>query len=319
MCNGRGLSETFLRDLESGVLQDLLGAIARDKDLLLEIRDDYINVYCRGFSAAKVLRRGDSSNYVCVIHSEFVSPQLPQTDGVIELGQSSDEATPPGAYNEYYWSSRDDVAAYVKALPLIKQRIIEYRPTANELEVEQHLMRTCSREYAFGDACNVEYILIDRQIVGNSNGGRADLIGVFWPFVGRRQHQTVPLVVIEVKHLLNAEIQCVHEQLWRYQQWLKENIEKVAEQVECIAQQKVRLKLLPEYIGTLRIDRTPESVRYVAAFVDLNPHSAYSDRQRLAGQAWADTDEKRQFLNCLKIFRLGYAMWDPIADKTTVG
>jgi len=44
----RRLSDRFMKDLKSGLLQPLLQRVHDDPTLELEIRDDYINVYYRG-------------------------------------------------------------------------------------------------------------------------------------------------------------------------------------------------------------------------------------------------------------------------------
>ena len=55
----RRLDDQFMRDLEQdGPLHPLLKEINRDRDLSLEIRGNYFNVYFRGYSIAKVDRGG---------------------------------------------------------------------------------------------------------------------------------------------------------------------------------------------------------------------------------------------------------------------
>jgi len=54
----RGLDEVFLADLqrEDGILHPILESVHRDRDLVLEIRWNYINLYFKGHSLLKLSR-----------------------------------------------------------------------------------------------------------------------------------------------------------------------------------------------------------------------------------------------------------------------
>ena len=41
----RGLSDQFIKDLNDGVLSPILEAVKNDNNLILEIRNDYIDIY----------------------------------------------------------------------------------------------------------------------------------------------------------------------------------------------------------------------------------------------------------------------------------
>lgn len=44
----RRLDEQFMDDFESRMLKPLLEAVIRDRDLSMEIRENYVNIYFRG-------------------------------------------------------------------------------------------------------------------------------------------------------------------------------------------------------------------------------------------------------------------------------
>ena len=50
----RKLSDRFLQDLKSGFLSGLMARVHQDRDLDLEIRQDYLNIYYKGNSLLKL-------------------------------------------------------------------------------------------------------------------------------------------------------------------------------------------------------------------------------------------------------------------------
>ena len=54
---GRGLSPDFEADLAEGVLAPLLEVVRRDRDLILEMRDDVATIYCKGQQLARLSRQ----------------------------------------------------------------------------------------------------------------------------------------------------------------------------------------------------------------------------------------------------------------------
>jgi hypothetical protein len=311
----RKLEPKFMEDLQKGLLKPLLDEVQVDRDLALEIRENYINIYACGNSIPKVEPLGDG--YRCTLHPRFVVEELGQPVGKV---REDDETAEPGNKAEYVifaWREKDDVDNYVKNIPLIKQRVAKHRATANEIEVEQLLMRTGSSEARERNKCNVEYIAIDRQIADVDTGGCIDVLGVFWSFTGRNKlDKQVPVCIIEIKHLLNNEIQEVHEQLWRYRELWHEDTNRIADEVESIASQKAELGLLRSQFATLRVNRDPLTAKFVVVLVDHNPHSDnMSILQSNATDFASQSEAKRAFIKQLEIFRVGYGLWRSQAGK----
>jgi hypothetical protein len=63
----RGLSPTFLNDLQSGILAPVVQRMRDDRTLCLELRGDYVNIYYRGgnllrLEPARLETRSSSTN-----------------------------------------------------------------------------------------------------------------------------------------------------------------------------------------------------------------------------------------------------------------
>jgi hypothetical protein len=73
---GRGLHSPNLRDAlnEGGLLRELLEIVKSDEDLVLEIRNDYFNIYYKGGNIAKV----ESANSIQFDHNYFKGYQRPK-------------------------------------------------------------------------------------------------------------------------------------------------------------------------------------------------------------------------------------------------
>ena len=73
---GRGLHSPKLKEAlnEGGLLQELLEIVKSDEDLVLEIRNDYFNIYYKGGNIAKV----ESANSIQFDHNYFKGYQRPK-------------------------------------------------------------------------------------------------------------------------------------------------------------------------------------------------------------------------------------------------
>jgi hypothetical protein len=319
----RRLEPPFMEDFGANrTLYPLLEAIKRDRDLALEIRDNYVNVYFRGYSIAKV-EKNDDVNYRITIHNLFCPPELGLPANQVAAADETQLDQPdlieqPEApmgraiYNVYVWRAPNDAAIYVRWLPFVKQRALELRRYANELEVEQWVIRAGSREAMLAQGCKPDYLAIDRQAITPDRRGRVDVLGYCWRFP-RQQNQRVPLVVLEVKHLLNNEIQDVQDQLWMYHEWVSDpaHLAALADELEMVAKQKAQLGLLRPEVATLRVDRNPFTIRYAMVLVDYNPRSELLPRlkQKLV-QKHLEGGRSEQFVQQLELFQLGFAMWE---------
>jgi hypothetical protein len=185
----RILSNYFMEALERGVLVELMALIREDPDLMLEIRADYIDIYFKGSCVINLCRSG-STSFVGKTHEKF-SPEC-----------SNWTFSEPGA-----------VAAFVDAVPRIKQRISRHRGVGSEIELEQLFMRFNNRE----PKVNSEYFALDRQgIYGPDRSCRIDVLGLFWPREERQSTRPLKLSLMETKFAMGADIGKIADQLDRY-------------------------------------------------------------------------------------------------------
>jgi hypothetical protein len=274
----RTLSDPFIETLRTGFLRELLAEVCADKDLNLEIRHDYINVYYKGNSLLR-LRRKVGNAYRIEIDPKF--------RGGMDFEDLVDEPT---------------TARFLACVPTLKARIIRAGNSSLELEYEQLLIRANNRETR-----NVpEYLMVDRQyILGRE---RFDLTGVYWGRKAGRAGQIINPCLIEVKFALNQDIKDVQHQLQRYYDAIKADAHDIALEIEDIFRQKLELGLYQqdrkrlEVMKTLTVARSIEDFQFVLVLVDYNPYSALFDPTNF---------KDLPFAKQVKLFYSGFAMWEP--------
>ncbi len=285
----RKLSDPFLAALKSGFLSGITRAVIADPDLNLEIRDGYINVYCKGASLLK-LTEAKRSRYKVAIHPKFT----------VELNVPAELV------------DDETTARFLAYVPRLKQNIAAFGKRSIEIEYEQMLIRANNYE----QSNNSEYFIVDRQYVVAE--GRIDLIGVFWDWKRRRKQQEVPICLMELKFALNQDIADVGSQLARYYEAFRPKAASKAEEWETIFRQKLELGLYSqsleriEAMKTLTFARDISQFQFVLVLVDYNPNSVLLDLASLAQLPFADQ---------VKVFFSGFAMWQqnvkPLADYLT--
>lgn len=280
----RGLSAAFEADLLDGPLTPLLEVVRRDRDLIMEMRNDVATVYCKGQQLAllKRQRKGytvDADTTFWPRTAPLVLTTAPQTQAYVD-----DE------------------------LPRIKQRIACYRKSdgggALEIEIEQLIIRFNNSE----PALNTEYFCVDRQVSLNPSN-RLDLVGIHWPRNGRNASTEVGLALIEVKYSLGGGVDAIAAQVERYHELLAADMERMATQTEELLRQKLRLGLITgaspaalDKLATLTVSRDPGKARVVLALADYNPYSVRLDLDALRRSCLRD-----QF----DVFFVGFGMWSP--------
>ena len=273
----RGLSETYITNLKNGFLSGITSRVIKDKDLDLQIRENYINIYFKGNSLLK-LNEVSESQYRPEIHPKFLKD--------LELPDLIDSE-----------SSKQ----FMNLIPTLKENIILHGASSLEVEYEQLLVRANNNELRN----NSEYFIVDRQLVMPGRD-RIDLSAIFWKWKGRRRGQEVPLCFIEIKFALNVEIQRVHDQLNRYYRAISDRTEFVAIEAERVFKQKLELGLFEqpadriEAMKTLKVSQDPKEYQYVLILIDYNPYSRLLDLDRFQHLPFADR---------LSIFHAGFAMW----------
>jgi len=272
----RGLSQSFIDELKTGMLSGLLQAVINDKDLDLQIRAGYLNVYYKGHSLLKLTGRANAV-YQVDVHTKFL--------GDMTLPAISDQAT---------------AATFLAAIPRLKAAIITHGASSLEVEYEQQIIRANNLELR----TNSEYFIVDRQYA--DGGDRFDLIGLCWPRDGRRRGQVVAPCFLEIKYAQNPDIQQVGVQLQRYYNAIAQDPAVMAQEIQQVLRQKLELGLFNQpadrldALATLTVSDDIASFQFIVVLVDFNPHSRLLELAQLAALPFAGQ---------IKLFHTGFAMW----------
>lgn len=273
----RKISDNFVSNLINGHLAKLREVVIRDKDLDLQIRDNYINIYFKGNSLLK-LTESTNKKYQVDIHPKFTGAE--PVSGLV------DEKT---------------TKEFIKRIPVLKENIIRFGVTSLEVEYEQLIIRANNNE----KRNNSEYFIIDRQYA--TSIGRFDLTGIYWKRNKRKKGQEVPLCFMEIKFALNKDIKKVHKQIERYYIEIVKNTPFIAEEAQSILRQKLDLDLFDQHrnrleaMKTLKISENIEDYQFILVLVDYNPFSKSLNLEKLKSLPFA-----RQ----VKVFYGGFAMWE---------
>lgn len=274
----RGISESFLTCLKSGFLSEFTERVKRDRDLNLELRESYINVYFKGNALLKLTEVGALPRYKVAIHKKFSEDlEIP-----LELTESN-------------------IHQFVTNIPFIKENIIKYGQRSIELEYEQMIIRANNYE----PRNNTEYFIVDRQYTVKE--GRFDLTGIHWGMRGRQKNRNASVCLMEIKFALNQDLQLVHEQLAKYYEPIKKNATDIAEEMEGVFRQKLELGLYNHPINrlnamkTLTFSRDIKDFQFILILVDYNRNSRLLALGRI---------RKLPFADQIKIFYSGFGMWN---------
>lgn len=274
------LSKEFLCKLnpeKGGIYGPLVNRVRRDKDLDLEFRGNYINIYYQGYSILKLYQSGGIDISEVFTHDIADMPTRLETPG--------------------------EVAKYLELLPKIKDNVT-YRDEnkrsskSRELEFEQLLIRANNLE----SRNNSEYIIIDRQYMVNQGKDRWDLVALRWPRDKRRQKGY--LSIIEVKYGLNPDIPKLKSQIKRYGDYLEQYLEAICTDMQQILRDKLDLGLIIKTEGQskrlklLPLDTQIETTELIVYLIDYNPYSKLIEKA-----------EKPEFSGKVRIARGGLALW----------
>ncbi len=254
----RALSPGFLHDLnpeEGGKYGELVKRVRRDRDLDLQLRGDYINVYYQGHSIL-----------------------LLKTNGRIEI----DRAFTVEGQHELP-ERIPDLETYIKLLPMLKDNVSchlkedergkRISKNSRELEFEQLLIRANNREIT----CNSDYIILDRQY-RLPTGRKMDLVALRYSSGGKPRGD---LSIIEVKYAQNRDIQDIKRQVEMYGDYLRDHLRDMSQEMRHVLRQKLVLKLIsrsPDRLkwlqrDTFAINQDVRSTEVLVCLIDYNPRS----------------------------------------------
>ena len=183
----RGLTDKFLSDLTNGFLQNLLqAAVCRQLDI--QIREDYINIYACGGSVMKLIHSQQCHKYSAEIHRKYVNGLL--------------WTTPPKTGNDYCTFVVDSafVSDYITNLNQILQNATAKEKT--EATIEEKLIQASHHPGS-------PLIFLDRQVQLHGVQKRMDMIGL-------ALHPEPKIVLTELKQGLDNRIQKLMEQISSY-------------------------------------------------------------------------------------------------------
>lgn len=291
---GRILCGEFKSALLTGCLQPLLECVNGDPDLIIEIRDAYINIYFKGHNVALV--EYGNGTYPVSYTQKFITKLLVSTP--------------------QYLSTMKETELLLKAIPGIKDNISRHVGKGAEIEFEQMVIRANNNE----SSANTDYFMLDRQvqIPGEDDRLRFDLLGFYWPTKDRNTRRiTVPLVIAEVKYACNTDIQELRSQISSYYSLAEKHMHEIAYEAAELLKLKLELGLLTgnymraDALSTLRIMPDISKTHFLIILVDYNPNSDLLQRAEI---------NKLDFSDQIRIFYTGFGLWTKyevkIADES---
>lgn len=291
----RGLSNTFIKDLQSGVLNKVLQRIKTDATLCLEIRENYIDICYRGGNAIKI-REKDTNYYEFSFASKYLD------DPSLKARLSSLKAV----------RTDSAVMQWIDELANIKNRMDLW--LAQHSKNERDYLQMVVRDNNYGGAAHdTDYYICDIEYAYKN--GKIDMVAVKWPSTAsqRKQNQGLGLAFIEMKYmdrsLAGREGLVAHIKNMNTFLSAPNNLSKIKDEIKLIFNQKVELGLVK---GINKItsfnDYNPE---YILIFANHDPDkkSLYRELQKAMEIRYADFGSKADLkvaTSCL----MGFGLYD---------
>jgi hypothetical protein len=177
----RLLSQSFMNDLLSGRLKELLSYVKKDNTLDLEIREKAINIYYRGGNALKV-KELSANKYNYHFEREYLKV------AATHLEEDINEFKSKSDWNSFF--------------PLVKQAMDFY--FTKHMKEEREYQQLVVRENNYSSVANsTDYFIIDIEY-DNHKQARFDIVAIEWDSdtsIRKLKKAHKPkLVVIEMKY-----------------------------------------------------------------------------------------------------------------------
>lgn len=174
-----GLSDNFIDSFINGMLKSILDLVKRDSTLCLQIRENYINIYYRGGSIARI--HGEGNGYTIYFNEKFIVEPCEDIILIKNLNNTT------------------DAEAWVKTVPFLKHQMdlhFNIKPMY-ERECEQLVVRENNRKKFSNDT---DYMICDME--SQITNDKPDLIAVKWPSDQKMAiiNHDLGLAFIEVKY-----------------------------------------------------------------------------------------------------------------------
>lgn len=184
----RGLSPEFMHDLCNGFLNPILLMIKNDHTLLLQIRNDYINIYYRGGSIIKIQKQKGS--YTFIFDPQYCNSVMGANSQAL-IG-----ALPKSVSYEH------TVNKWVCNVPILKQIMDNY--FSKHLKCEREFQQLVARENNNSLISNeTDYFITDIEYTNSNNrNAKFDFVAIKWPSISsdRKDGSNCRLVLIEMKY-----------------------------------------------------------------------------------------------------------------------
>ena len=199
----RKLSPDFMTDLkEGGLLSPILKAVQTDKDLIMEIRKNYINIYYKGGSILKLGCMRNKNEYRPTFDEKYAKSNPKHTKEVKKRLKVNKITTMKEAEK---WA--DNIRFF--------KSIMDYNSSTSEktklekssqqmIVQENNLTKKNNRSKELGSS---DYFIIDFeyqcrafQYQGKRVIPRFDLVGLFWDIKNHNKPEGCRLAMIEVKY-----------------------------------------------------------------------------------------------------------------------
>lgn len=228
----RGLKNSFMEDLQKGLLFSLRGLVREDSSLSLEIRNNYINIYYRGGNLLR-LKEIKEHVYVPFFDVNYVSRKesflkgLPQEIRIAE-----------------------DMKAWAEKIPLLKSEMDSWFSKNTKLEREFQQMVVWENNNS-SIANSTDYFIADIEY-DNKRGARFDMVAIQWNSdIQARKLQSgykPKLCFIEMKYgdsaLSRKSGMIEHVKQWQGYLSVAGNREGIKEEIISLFQQKRDLGLI---------------------------------------------------------------------------
>ena len=285
----RKLEPDFLHAFTKGHLQSLAQRVREDKDLDLQIRENYINIYYKGHSLLKL-----DSNF----------------SGESEFAKNVE------ALSKIKLDTPATTKEFIDQIPFLKEEVIKNRIKTNKQNLEGEYEQLIIRANNLEKKTTSEYYIIDRQYQTSKEekANRFDLTGFYWNNESPKSNSVVPLSFLEVKFGLNQDIQNLDEQLGRYYGYVKNNINDLIQEYKVMLDQRLQLGLYNQSeeklqaLKKIKFSKDINEFYFHVVLVDYNPKSSYvvTAREKL---------KRLSFAKQIRIFYKGFALWHDDGEK----
>jgi hypothetical protein len=184
---GRGISQSFVKDLKTGVLSPLLARVKEDDTLMLALRGRYINIYYRGGNLFRITESSASESTYDIKFDENYWREWPmrRVEYPSRVGDSS------------------QTALLVSAIPNLKYAMDCFFARHNRPERE--FQQLVARENNNSSISNeTEYFIVDIELAGALPHAKFDMLAVRWLSHQRSTPAVLVPAIIEMKYGNNA-------------------------------------------------------------------------------------------------------------------